>query len=108
MRALLFFFTIATVVVAFSPSQFIQQQQHRYGSRTTTTTTTTSNRINESANAPHIISSTQLSVATEVVANGVAAKLKKSRQVSENRITEFLSVSSSNITLNVAVRYVSF
>ena len=106
MRALLFSFTIATVVVAFSPSQFIQQQ-HRHGSRTTTTTTT-SNKINESANAPHIISSTQLSVATEVVANGVAAKLKKSRQVSENRITEFLSFSSSNITLNVAVRYVSF
>ena len=105
MRALLFSFTIATVVVAFSPSQFIQQ---RHGSRTTTTTTTTSNRINESANAPQIISSTQLSVATEVVANGVAAKLKKSRQVSENRITEFLSFSSSNITLNVAVRYVSF
>ena len=105
MRALLFSFTIATVVVAFSPSQFIQQ---RHGSRTTTTTTTTSNRINESANAPKIISSTQLSVATEVVANGVAAKLKKSRQVSENRITEFLSFSSSNITLNVAVRYVSF
>ena len=108
MRALLFSFTIATVVVAFSPSQFIQQQQQqqqRHGARTTSTT---SNRINESANAPQIISSTQLSVATEVVANGVAAKLKKSRQVSENRITEFLSFSSSNITLNVAVRYVSF
>ena len=106
MRALLFSFTIATVVVAFSPSQFIQQQ-HRHGSRTTTTTTT-SNRINESANAPHIISSTQLSVATEVVANGVAAKLKKSRQVSENRTKESFSRFVVEHHPHVAVRYVSF
>ena len=70
---------MAYSVVAFSPSQ-----QHR--TTTTRTMRTTTSRIAEPANKQQ---STQLSVASEVVANGVAAKLKKSRQVrhSDNRIS---------------------
>ena len=72
-RVLLFGLITVNFTVAFSPLiHFVQQQQPR--------TTTTTNRIN---NELQINSSTQLSVASEVVANGVAAKLKKSRQVSD-------------------------
>ena len=80
--------TMAYSVVAFSPSQ-----QHR--TTTTRTMRTTTSRITEPANQQQ---STQLSVASEVVANGVAAKLKKSRQVRHSD-NEFHPL-SSNIPLN--------
>ena len=74
-RVLLFCLITVNVAVAFSPLHLTQQPPR-------TTTSTTTNRINESATKSQITSPTQLSVASEVVANGVAAKIKKSRQVS--------------------------
>ena len=73
-RALLFCLFTANVALAFTPLQLTHQQR----------TLTTTNLINGSASRSQITTSTQLSVASEVVANGVAAKLKKSRQVSDS------------------------
>lgn len=77
-RVLLFCLITVNVAFAFSPLHLTQQQQPR------TTTSTTNHINNESATKSQINSPTQLSVASEVVANGVAAKIKKSRQVSDS------------------------